>query len=150
MQSGCSNSAASRDFTAFSRSGREFAGVFEAPKLAILDSSTHVCSGFNDFFWRSPIVLGNKHLPCQVNIVVNILALGFGNFGGPDVFIILLIVLILFGAKKLPDLARSLGQSMNEFKKAREDIDRELHEAGKSTSAPSSSSNGAVQEAPRS
>jgi sec-independent protein translocase protein TatA len=81
---------------------------------------------------------------------VNILALGFGNFGGPDVFIIVLIVLILFGAKKLPDLARSLGQSMNEFKKAREDIDRELHEGAKSTSAPSSSSNSAVQEAPRS
>src|ERR1700737_476748 len=35
--------------------------------------------------------------------------------------------LVLFGAKKLPDLARSLGQSMNEFRKAREDIDRELH-----------------------
>jgi sec-independent protein translocase protein TatA len=71
---------------------------------------------------------------------VNILALGFGNFGGPDVFIILLIVLILFGAKKLPDLARSLGQSLNEFKKAREDIDRELHDAGKSSSGPAGSS----------
>jgi sec-independent protein translocase protein TatA len=81
---------------------------------------------------------------------VNILALGFGNFGGPDVFIILLIVLILFGAKKLPDLARSLGQSMNEFRKAREDIDRELHDAGKSSAAPSSSSNSTVQVAPRS
>ena len=61
---------------------------------------------------------------------MNILALGIGNLGGPDLFIILLIVLILFGAKKLPDLARSLGQSMNEFRKAREDIDRELHNAG--------------------
>jgi sec-independent protein translocase protein TatA len=81
---------------------------------------------------------------------VNILALGFGNFGGPDVFIILLIVLILFGAKKLPDLARSLGQSMNEFKKAREDIDRELHAAGKSSSTPASSSNSAVQGSARS
>jgi sec-independent protein translocase protein TatA len=81
---------------------------------------------------------------------VNILALGFGNFGGPDIFIILLIVLILFGAKKLPDLARSLGQSMNEFKKAREDIDRELHDAGKSASTPSSSPNCAVQGSPRS
>jgi sec-independent protein translocase protein TatA len=81
---------------------------------------------------------------------VNILALGFGNFGGPDVLIILLIVLILFGAKKLPDLARSLGQSMNEFKKAREDIDRELQDAGKSSSAPSSSSNSAMQGHPRS
>jgi sec-independent protein translocase protein TatA len=58
---------------------------------------------------------------------MNILALGIGNLGGPDLIIILLIVLVLFGAKKLPDLARSLGQSMNEFRKAREDIDRELH-----------------------
>ena len=61
---------------------------------------------------------------------MNILAFGIGNLGGPDLFIILLIVLVLFGAKKLPDLARSLGQSINEFRKARENIDRELHNAG--------------------
>jgi sec-independent protein translocase protein TatA len=61
---------------------------------------------------------------------MNILAFGFGNLGGPDLFFLLLIVLILFGAKKLPDLARSLGQSMNEFRKAREDFDRELRDLG--------------------
>jgi sec-independent protein translocase protein TatA len=61
---------------------------------------------------------------------MNILAFGFGNLGGPDLFIILLIVLVLFGAKKLPELARSLGQSMNEFRKAREEFDKELHQAG--------------------
>jgi sec-independent protein translocase protein TatA len=44
--------------------------------------------------------------------------------------LILVIVLVLFGAKKLPELARSLGQSMNEFRKAREDFDRELQAAG--------------------
>ena len=81
---------------------------------------------------------------------MNVLALGFGNFGGPDVLIILLIVLILFGAKKLPDLARGLGQSVKEFRKAREDIDRELHDAGKSSSAPASSSNRTVPGAARS
>jgi sec-independent protein translocase protein TatA len=78
---------------------------------------------------------------------MNVLALGFGNFGGPDVLIILLIVLILFGAKKLPDLARGLGQSVNEFKKAREDIDRELHDAGASP-APARSSKHEVDAAP--
>ena len=72
--------------------------------------------------------------PNQLRIVMNILALGIGNLGGPDLFIILLIVLVLFGAKKLPDLARSLGQSMNEFRKAREDIDRELHNTGAESS----------------
>jgi sec-independent protein translocase protein TatA len=57
------------------------------------------------------------------------LALGFGNFGGPDLIIILAIVLVLFGAKKLPELARGLGQSMNEFRKAREELEREVHSA---------------------
>jgi sec-independent protein translocase protein TatA len=74
--------------------------------------------------------------PGRFRIVMNILALGIGNLGGPDLFIILLIVLVLFGAKKLPDLARSLGQSMNEFRKAREDIDRELHNTGAQPSQP--------------
>jgi sec-independent protein translocase protein TatA len=67
---------------------------------------------------------------------MNILAFGFGNLGGPDLFIILLIVLVLFGAKKLPELARSLGQSMNEFRKAREEFDKELHQAGTEQKAP--------------
>src|ERR1700759_1510268 len=67
---------------------------------------------------------------------MNMLALGFGNFGGPDLFIILLIVLVLFGAKKLPELARSLGQSMNEFRKAREEFDKELHQAGQDLKTP--------------
>jgi sec-independent protein translocase protein TatA len=74
--------------------------------------------------------------PNQFRIVMNILALGIGNLGGPDLFIILLIVLVLFGAKKLPDLARSLGQSMNEFRKAREDIDQELNNTGAQPSQP--------------
>jgi len=60
---------------------------------------------------------------------MNILAFGIGNLGGPDLLIILLIVFVLFGAKKLPDLARSLGQSMNEFSKARQDLDDQLHNA---------------------
>jgi sec-independent protein translocase protein TatA len=72
----------------------------------------------------------------RFRIVMNILAFGIGNLGGPDLFVILLIVLVLFGAKKLPDLARSLGQSMNEFRKAREDINRELHSAGARPSQP--------------
>ncbi len=53
----------------------------------------------------------------------------FGNLlGGPDLIVILLIVLVLFGAKKLPELARGLGQSLNEFKKAREDVEHEIRQ----------------------
>ena len=47
--------------------------------------------------------------------------------GGPELIFILVIVLLLFGAKKLPELARGLGQSLGEFKKAREEFEREIH-----------------------
>ncbi len=45
--------------------------------------------------------------------------------GTPEMIFLLVIVLLLFGAKKLPELARGLGQSLGEFKKAREALDRE-------------------------
>lgn len=44
-----------------------------------------------------------------------------GRLGVPELLIILVIVLLLFGSKKLPDLARSLGRSLSEFKKGREE-----------------------------
>ena len=50
------------------------------------------------------------------------------NFAGPDMIFIFLAILLLFGAKKLPELARGLGQSLNEFKKAREDVEHEFRQ----------------------
>jgi sec-independent protein translocase protein TatA len=54
---------------------------------------------------------------------------GIGPLGTPELVIIAILVLILFGAKKLPTFARSLGKSMGEFKKARDEFERELHSA---------------------
>ena len=45
------------------------------------------------------------------------------NIGWPEILVILLIILLLFGAKRLPDLARSLGKSLREFKKGRDEIE---------------------------
>ena len=48
-------------------------------------------------------------------------------FLGPqETIVILIILLLLFGAKKLPELARGMGKSMGEFKKAREDFEDEI------------------------
>jgi len=47
---------------------------------------------------------------------------------GPEVLIILLVLVLLFGANKIPKLARSTGQAMGEFKKGREEIEDELKE----------------------
>ena len=52
--------------------------------------------------------------------------LAFINLGGQEMLVIFLIVLLLFGAKKLPELARGIGKSMGEFKRARDDFEREI------------------------
>ena len=41
-----------------------------------------------------------------------------GRFGIPELLLILLILLLIFGASKLPEIARTMGQSINEFKKS--------------------------------
>ena len=53
------------------------------------------------------------------------------NLAGPDLIVILLIVLVLFGAKKLPELARGMGQAVREFQKAKDEFSDELNKAGK-------------------
>lgn len=57
------------------------------------------------------------------------------NLGGPDLIIILLIILVLFGAKKLPELAKGMGSAIKEFQKAKDDFNDELHTAGKTDAA---------------
>lgn len=58
---------------------------------------------------------------------MSITSLAFiGPIGGPEMIMIFIIVLLLFGAKKLPELARGVGKSMGEFKKAREEFEREI------------------------
>lgn len=48
---------------------------------------------------------------------MNTLAIIPGMQGGQEVLLVFLVILLLFGAKKLPELSRSLGKSLSEFKK---------------------------------
>jgi sec-independent protein translocase protein TatA len=57
------------------------------------------------------------------------------NLGGPDLIWILLLILLLFGAKKLPELARGMGQAIKEFQKAKDEFTDELHKGGQSDTA---------------
>lgn len=47
---------------------------------------------------------------------------------GQEIFVILLVVLLLFGANKIPEIARGLGKGMREFRKAADDIKREMND----------------------
>lgn len=53
--------------------------------------------------------------------------LEFLNMGGSEIMLILVVVLLLFGGKKLPELARGLGKGIRDFKDASEGVKREIH-----------------------
>jgi sec-independent protein translocase protein TatA len=76
-------------------------------------------------YWQIPLAARNSTPPARKR-TMNHPILAFFNLGGQEMLIIFLIVLLLFGAKKLPELARGLGKSMGEFKRAREDFEREI------------------------
>ena len=71
-----------------------------------------------------------------------------GTIGAQEMMLIFLVMLLLFGAKKLPELARGVGKSMGEFKKARDEFEHEITRAETSvssekiTAAPGSESKG--------
>jgi sec-independent protein translocase protein TatA len=55
----------------------------------------------------------------------------FGNLGAGEIILIVLVILLLFGAKKIPELARGLGKGMSEFKKGLKDVEDEIKNADK-------------------
>ena len=50
----------------------------------------------------------------------------FGNFGVGELLVVFLVILVLFGSKKIPDLAQGLGKGLREFKKAVKDVEDEV------------------------
>ncbi|WP_369811239.1 Sec-independent protein translocase subunit TatA/TatB [Hymenobacter convexus] len=54
----------------------------------------------------------------------------FGDIGGSEVILIMVVILIFFGANKIPELARGLGKGIREFKDASTEIRREFEQAG--------------------
>lgn len=64
-------------------------------------------------------------------MVLNATLLFIGGLGGWEVFLILLAVLLLFGAKRIPELARGLGRGIREFKEATQDIKKEIDDEAK-------------------
>jgi sec-independent protein translocase protein TatA len=54
--------------------------------------------------------------------------MNFGNMGFTEILLILVVVLLLFGAKRLPEIGSSMGKGIREFKKSISDVDRSLRE----------------------
>ncbi len=59
-----------------------------------------------------------------------------GILGGQEIILILVVVLVLFGGKKIPELMRGLGRGMNEFKKAKDGVYDEADNATKDSPKP--------------
>lgn len=64
------------------------------------------------------------------------------DLGGGQIVLILLLILIFFGAKRIPDLAKGLGQGIKEFKKATREVSDEIHNAAEDNSQSTPKSDG--------
>ena len=98
------------------------------PKALCLSTLTAPSAGSSS---ASLKFLATRRNGLMLAVEMSLLA-SFMNLAGPDLIVILLIVLVLFGAKKLPELARGMGQAVKEFQKAKDEFNDELHKAGKS------------------
>ena len=78
--------------------------------------------------WVPNTFYQNRHL-------MNLLIASILNLAGPDLIVILLIVLLLFGSKKLPELARGIGRAVKEFGAARDEIEKGITQSGPSEAA---------------
>jgi sec-independent protein translocase protein TatA len=63
-------------------------------------------------------------------------SLAFLDVGGTEIMMIMLVILLLFGSKRMPDLARGLGKTIREFKKATSGLEEELKRAMETPPSP--------------
>lgn len=61
--------------------------------------------------------------------------------GGPEIFIVLLVIVMFFGADKIPDIARGLGKGMRQIKDATNDIKKEINDSAKTQGIDTSLAN---------
>ena len=74
--------------------------------------------------------MSETHLPLTETLFMNPMIASILNLVGPDMIVVLFVVLLLFGAKRLPELARGMGRAVKEFSAARDEIERELTQPG--------------------
>ncbi len=70
----------------------------------------------------------------------------FSGLGGWEILLIMLILLIFFGAKKIPELARGLGRGIREFKDATSEIKKEIEDGATTTTNSSAASSTTTKE----
>jgi sec-independent protein translocase protein TatA len=72
--------------------------------------------------------------------------MGFGNFSFWEILLIFVVVLLLFGAKRIPEIAGSMGKGIREFKRSLSDVERSVTEPERPRQASRASGQEALRE----
>src|SRR5437764_517599 len=97
-------------------------GNVAPPKLRSLREITTDCDGGGPRPMAFPNCLASWAKGSECCTSMSVLASLTNLFSGGDLLLILLVILLLFGAKKLPELARGMGQAIKEFQKAKDEF----------------------------
>ncbi len=123
------------------------------PYLTFLPGRKIACSNKAFIYYRGVLTVRSMGATaslcrCTTSLLIEMAFVLFGGLpGGPELLIILLIIVLLFGANKLPELARSTGQAMGEFQRGREEIERELHQSSAASTTPTATGGPAASSA---
>ena len=69
------------------------------------------------------------------------------GIGGGELIVILVVIILLFGAKRIPEIAKGLGRAAHEFKKAKDSVERETHELVANAEKPATAGDKAKKQA---
>jgi sec-independent protein translocase protein TatA len=82
---------------------------------------------FREYNFAKPVLESEQ---TEIPRVMAVAIASILNLAGPDMMVVLLIVLLLFGAKRLPELARGMGRAIKEFNAARDEIEKGISQSG--------------------
>ena len=94
-----------------------------APRRLWIPTDTRKCNGPNSFLSMDPFPPASPRRAGRRRIGIM-----FGTLGGPEVILILVVALIVFGPRRLPEIGKSMGKMLAEFRKASNDFKRTIED----------------------
>ena len=98
--------------------------VFRSRKFSKIEKKSYICQKVRTE-GESKVSKNNKNEHSLIRTIMTHLLL-FGNLGWPELIIILLVILLIFGGKKIPELMKGMGKGVRSFKEGLNEVEKQI------------------------